>query len=86
MAGTWLSVVKGFGGMRVINDKLSFEPFLPKQWQGFSFRTGFRGNSLNISIKGNTIEIKNIAGDDISVLVYGKEVMMAAKSYTSVTY
>jgi maltose phosphorylase len=86
MAGTWLSVVKGFGGMRVINDKLSFEPFLPEQWQGFSFRTGFRGNSLNISIKGNTIEIKNISGDEITVLVYGKEVMVAAKSYTSVTY
>ena len=86
MAGTWLSVVKGFGGMRVINDKLSFEPFLPEQWQGFSFRTGFRGNSLNISIKGNTIEIKNISDDEITVLVYGKEVMVAAKSYTSVTY
>jgi maltose phosphorylase len=86
MAGTWLSVIKGFGGMRVKNDKLSFEPFLPEQWQGFSFRTGFRGNSLNISIKGNTIEVKNMAGDEITVLVYGKEVIVAAKTFTSITY
>jgi maltose phosphorylase len=81
-----MSVVKGFGGLRVKNDKLSFEPFLPEQWQGFSFRTGFRGNSLNISIKGNTIEIENIAGESITVLVYGTEVLVSEKSSTSVTY
>ena len=76
MAGTWLSVVQGFGGMRVKNDMLSFEPFLPEQWQGFSFRTGFRGNSLKISIKRSAIDIENIAGKDIAVLIFGREVVV----------
>ena len=30
MAGTWLSVIKGFGGMRVMDDTLHFTPFILK--------------------------------------------------------
>ena len=26
MAGTWMSIVEGFGGMRIINDQLNFSP------------------------------------------------------------
>src|SRR5690606_38498131 len=36
MAGTWMSVVEGFGGMRVKNDTLSFDPKIPKEWEAFS--------------------------------------------------
>ena len=86
MAGTWLSVVQGFGGMRVKQDMLSFEPFLPEQWQGFSFRVGFRNKALQVSIKPNIIEIENLSKKSISVLVYGKEVLVNANTSKSVTY
>lgn len=86
MAGTWLSVVKGFGGMRVKNNTLSFEPFLPEQWQGFSFRTGFRGNSLKISISKNIIKIENINGNEIKVIVYGNEILIPANDHKIVNY
>ena len=43
MAGTWMSVVEGFGGMRVRDGKLSFQPFIPGKWKSFSFHIGFRG-------------------------------------------
>ena len=86
MAGTWLSVVKGFGGMRIKNNALSFEPFLPEQWQGFSFRTGFRGNSLKISISKNIIKIENINGNEIKVIVYGNEILIPANDHKIVNY
>src|SRR5690606_23701580 len=38
MAGTWMSVVKGFGGMRVKDGVLHFSPFIPDQWKSYSFR------------------------------------------------
>ena len=34
MAGTWMSIVEGFGGMRVKNNQLHFEPRIPVQWKG----------------------------------------------------
>ncbi|MDH4092064.1 MAG: glycoside hydrolase family 65 protein [Cyclobacteriaceae bacterium] len=54
MAGTWMSVVKGFGGMRVRNGKLYFNPFIPDQWKSYSFRIEFRGRVImvKVSIEG----------------------------------
>ncbi len=33
MAGTWMSVVKGFGGMRVNDGKIHLTPYIPDQWK-----------------------------------------------------
>lgn len=59
MAGTWMSVVKGFGGMRVNEGQLSFSPTLPAQWESFSFRVLAEGKILqvNVSKEGTTFEI-----------------------------
>lgn len=74
MAGTWMSVVKGFGGMRVKDNMLSFSPFLPEQWQSFSFRVGFRQNALKVAIYTEHISIENLSEAPISVLVEGEKV------------
>ena len=42
MAGTWMSIVEGFGGMRVKNDTLYFSPKIPDQWEAYSFKVNFR--------------------------------------------
>jgi glycoside hydrolase, family 65 len=43
MAGTWLSVVEGFAGMRVKEGTLVFNPQLPKHWKRLSFKVIFQG-------------------------------------------
>jgi maltose phosphorylase len=50
MAGTWMSIVQGFGGMRVVNGELTFNPMLPKQWKGFSFKVMFRGEVKTLEV------------------------------------
>jgi maltose phosphorylase len=78
MAGTWMAVVEGFGGMRVRDGKLSFQPFLPGKWQSFSFHIGFRGALLNIKVGRDGVQIKNLSGSETTVLVYGKEQLVKA--------
>jgi len=73
MAGTWMAVVEGFGGMRVRDDKLSFNPFLPRKWKSFSFQIGFRGTLLKIKVSKDGVLIKNISSNDIAVSVYDKD-------------
>ena len=48
MTGTWMSVVFGFGGLKIIDGTLSIEPKLPKNWKGISFKINFRGELLKI--------------------------------------
>lgn len=59
MAGTWMSIVEGFAGMRVRNGQLQFNPFLPGRWETFSFTIIFRGATLKIKITEHGIIIKN---------------------------
>ena len=59
MAGTWLSVVQGFGGMHIIKSKLQFDPALPKQWKALKFNLLWRGSNLLINLKKEHMEIEN---------------------------
>jgi len=78
MAGTWMAVIEGFGGMRVRDGKLSFQPFLPGKWQSFSFHIGFRGSLLNIKVSKDGVQIKNLSGSETTVLIYDKEQVVRA--------
>jgi len=57
MAGTWMAVVEGFGGMRVTGSQLHFDPVLPKGWTSLAFSIHFRGHLLSIIIDRRTIRI-----------------------------
>ncbi len=72
MGGTWMTIVKGFAGMRIKNDTLSFEPFIPEQWKSYSFKIGFRNAWLNFEIKKNEINITNESDTDAEILLFNK--------------
>lgn len=76
MAGTWMSIVEGFGGMRVNDDKLHFNPVLPVQWQSFSFKVRFRQHIIQLTINKNQIILDNITGENISVFIQNKLVTL----------
>jgi maltose phosphorylase len=72
MAGTWMSVVEGFGGMRVRNNQLHFNPFLPARWVSFSFKVGFRGALLNVKVSKEGVQIANQSDTALTVVVSEK--------------
>ena len=72
MAGTWMSVVEGFAGMRVRNGQLVFQPFLPKNWNAFSFSIGFRGVQLKVSITADQISIRNNSDQELQIVVFNQ--------------
>ena len=68
---TWMSIVEGFGGMRIKDNALSFEPTLPKAWQGFSFKINFRGSVLKISVDRDTTQIIRESGPECRIMCSG---------------
>jgi len=59
MAGTWLSVVEGFGGMRVKDGVLHFKPQLPSVWEALQFKINFRGHVIGVQIDPKGITLDN---------------------------
>jgi maltose phosphorylase len=84
MAGTWMSVVEGFGGMRIVEDKLSFNPRIPKQWKAYSFKVNFRNRILKIKVTEAETTFELEGTDQMSIRVFGKRVVLQAGKITSV--
>lgn len=80
MAGTWMSVVEGFGGMRVKDGVLSFNPLLPAEWKALSFQIGFRGTLLNVRISKEGVTIKNLSETEITIKIYGTDILIKSNS------
>jgi maltose phosphorylase len=72
MAGTWMSIVEGFGGMRIQNGTLCFTPQIPEQWESYSFKINFRNRIIKITVsqKGTTFTIDE--GTDLEIMLNGQ--------------
>ncbi len=73
MAGTWMAIVTGFGGLRIRNDRLSFYPLIPVNWHGYSFRVYFRNTIIEVFVSRNKIRFENHSSISLNILVNGKE-------------
>ena len=73
MAGTWMSFVYGFGGLRVQNDKLSFNPIIPEQWKAYTFKVRFRNRLLSVKVSNQNIEFLLLEGEPLLLLINGNE-------------
>jgi maltose phosphorylase len=77
MAGTWMSIVEGFGGMRVKNDALHFSPKIPNQWTGYSFKINFRNQILKVAIYPKETRLSLEGTKELIVFVNGKQISVA---------
>jgi maltose phosphorylase len=80
MAGTWMSIVEGFGGMRVKNDALHFTPKIPAQWEAYSFKINFRNQIITVSIDQKETKFSIEGSDSLTVFVNDKIVIVEPNS------
>ncbi|WP_339836742.1 glycoside hydrolase family 65 protein [uncultured Maribacter sp.] len=76
MAGTWMSIVEGFGGMRVIDDKLSFKPQIPNQWKAYSFKVNFRNRIIKVKVTSESTSFELSGSKEVSIRVNGEKVAL----------
>lgn len=76
MAGTWMSIVEGFGGMRIKDDKLSFDPQIPQEWQMYSFKINFRGRVLKVTVTQEGAKFNIDEGEALEIMVDGKPMLL----------
>lgn len=79
MAGTWLSIVEGFGGMRIRDNKLHLNPVIPDAWKSFSFKMRFRNSLIEVTTSNSTVEIANLSDNDIPLVVVNRDYLVKAR-------
>jgi alpha,alpha-trehalose phosphorylase len=76
MAGTWMGVAYGFGGMRVSGGALRFAPTLPAQWQHYQFKIELRGTQLQVRVDRERVEYTLLQGDALDFSHRGQQVAL----------
>jgi len=84
MAGTWMSIVEGFGGMRVKDDALHFTPRIPEQWEAYSFKINFRNQILKVCVEANETKFSLEGGTELQVFVNGVAITVEPNSLVTV--
>jgi alpha,alpha-trehalose phosphorylase len=51
LAGSWIALVAGFGGMRRGVDGMRFAPRLPESWERLSFKVVLNGHVLRVDVR-----------------------------------
>lgn len=72
MAGSWMALVEGFGGKRVYDGKLSFEPMIPSGWKSYRFNIVYRGVTVSVHVTREKVSVSNRSDRSIDLLIYGK--------------
>lgn len=72
MAGTWMSIIKGFAGLRITEAGLSLDPYVPQGWNAYSFRIGIRGVRLKVTVSGDGVEISSSSDVAFEISVHGR--------------
>jgi alpha,alpha-trehalose phosphorylase len=73
LAGAWMALVAGFGGMRAGAGSLSFNPHLPGGLTELKFRLRYRGRKLKVTIGAERAKYELIDGDPLPLIHHGKE-------------
>jgi alpha,alpha-trehalose phosphorylase len=76
LAGTWIGLVAGFGGMRDHGGTLSFAPRLPDGLTGLAFTMVRRGIRLRVSIGERTARYQLLDDGSLEIEHHGRRLML----------
>lgn len=70
MPGSWLAITRGFGGMRVRADHLSFWPAIPSYWKKCSFKINYQRRRVMVETSEKEVTITLLNGPALTLQVY----------------
>ncbi|WP_369201649.1 glycoside hydrolase family 65 protein [Streptomyces sp. PU-14G] len=80
LAGTWIALVAGFGGMRHSDGTLDFSPTLPDQLRRLAFAVEILGRRLGVEIESTSVTYTLLEGEPLRLLHCGEPFTLTAGS------
>ncbi|MGW4440836.1 glycoside hydrolase family 65 protein [Streptomyces sp. NPDC004596] len=78
LAGTWMALVAGFGGMRQDGEGLRFAPRLPERLRRVAFRLQYRTRRLHVEIGAEKATYTLLAGPPLRLHHHGEALTVGA--------
>jgi beta-phosphoglucomutase len=78
MAGSWVSLVYGFGGLRDDDGRISFAPRLPEAWSRLRFRLQLGEALLQVTLTGHSATYELLAGEVLEIRHFGRPLQVVS--------
>ncbi|MFI5683237.1 glycoside hydrolase family 65 protein [Streptomyces sp. NPDC051636] len=78
LAGTWMALVAGFGGMRRHDDGLWFAPRLPEKIRRLAFTVRFLGRRLRVEVHADKATYALLDGPPLTIRHHGEPLTLHA--------
>jgi alpha,alpha-trehalose phosphorylase len=82
LAGAWMALVAGFGGMRCDGDSLLYRPRLPPGIVGLAFRMRYRGRIVLVEVRSGKANYSLLSGEPLPILHHGERVTLGDETVT----
>ncbi len=79
LAGTWIALVNGFGGLRHANGEVIFAPRLPDGLTRLAFTLFIRGRRLRVEVTHPSATYTLADGDSIEIVHHGHKVHLTSE-------
>jgi len=79
LAGTWIALVSGFGGLRLKDGTVSFAPRLPDGLTRLAFTLFIGGRRLRVEVTHAQARYILTGGDPLEILHHGQPVTLSAR-------
>ena len=67
LAGVWIALVAGFGGLRTVDGELRFRPALPERLTRLAFRYWYRNRLLRVEIRPDGATYELLSGEPLVI-------------------
>jgi beta-phosphoglucomutase len=84
MAGSWVSLVYGFAGLRDDDGRVSFAPRLPPAWSRLRFRLMLGDALLQVTLTEHEATYELLAGDQVEIRHFGRPMVVVAAQSTTI--
>lgn len=78
IAGAWMNIIYGFGGLSSDGDKLSLAPCIPKKWGKYVFSLQVKDSVLKVEVEQEKLTLCCVEGKAISLQLYNRDITVGA--------
>jgi len=81
MAGTWLGLVWGFGGLRIGDDgTLRLRPTLPPDWRAYHFSLHWRDRVVRVDVSPAGVKYRLRRGPPLAIVHDGEQILLSIET------
>lgn len=80
IAGAWMNIIYGFGGLNSDGDELSLSPCIPQKWKKYTFSLRAKDSIISVEVEQEKLTLRCVEGAPVALRLYDKDITVTDSS------